>query len=286
MYPNIILGTVQFGLEYGINNVSGIPDEEAIHEILKHSYDIGIRSIDTAEIYGKAVECIGTFHRKTGLHFDIHSKFIGTRPEIVEAELQNNLEKMDVPQLATFSYHTFKKYEANLDLHRGLEKMKAKKLIRSVGLSVYTNEEFQTAINDDVIDLIQVPFNLLDNYAQRGYYLELARSRKKTIQARSVFLQGLFFKDLNTLPERLIPLRPYLAQLHTIAEDYGLSMESLCLRYVNAQPLIDEIVIGIDNKMQLIRNAKSLGGELPAGVREKIDSINVKEDLLYPYKWL
>ncbi|MCW3118357.1 MAG: uncharacterized protein JWM28_2439 [Chitinophagaceae bacterium] len=283
---NIILGTVQFGLDYGINNPSGKLPEEKIAEILAVAYTSGIHTLDTAAIYGDAIEHIGSFHRSTGAHFDINTKFIGLTIPAIEAELEDNLVKLGIKTVETYFYHTFSKYKASPHLAKGLNKMKTAKLIRSVGLSVYTNNEFEVAINDPDIDVIQLPFNLLDNYFQRHIYLQRAREKQKRIQARSVFLQGLFFMDADNLPVKLYPLKPYLQELKSIALQYNLSMESLCLQYVNSRLEIDDIIIGIDNKQQLMNNLASIGTSLPAELGKLVDLIRVKEtELLYPYNW-
>ena len=49
MVNKIILGTVQFGLEYGINNINGKPDKETVFEILSSAYDNGIKYFDYKE---------------------------------------------------------------------------------------------------------------------------------------------------------------------------------------------------------------------------------------------
>ena len=38
----LILGTVQFGLNYGINNTIGKPGKENVFQILSYAYDSGI----------------------------------------------------------------------------------------------------------------------------------------------------------------------------------------------------------------------------------------------------
>ena len=58
-----ILGTVQMGLDYGINNTNGQVSLENSHEILEYAFNHGIRILDSAEAYGNAHEVIGSFHK-------------------------------------------------------------------------------------------------------------------------------------------------------------------------------------------------------------------------------
>ena len=63
MVNKLILGTVQFGLEYGINNLKGKPDKKTVFEILSYANNKGIKYLDTAELYGDAHNLIGEFHK-------------------------------------------------------------------------------------------------------------------------------------------------------------------------------------------------------------------------------
>ncbi len=43
MNSKLILGTVQFGLRYGINNTIGKLTEDQVFELLETAYDLGVR---------------------------------------------------------------------------------------------------------------------------------------------------------------------------------------------------------------------------------------------------
>ena len=62
MNSKLILGTVQFGLNYGINNTIGMMSEDKVFELLENAYDLGITTLDTAEAYGNAHSVISNFH--------------------------------------------------------------------------------------------------------------------------------------------------------------------------------------------------------------------------------
>ena len=54
MVDKFILGTVHFGLDYGINNDVGKISEDDAFRILMISYQNGIRTLDTAGNYGNS----------------------------------------------------------------------------------------------------------------------------------------------------------------------------------------------------------------------------------------
>ena len=55
----IALGSVQWGLDYGISNKKGIPSEDELSRILSFADKSGIKLLDTASAYGDAETRIG-----------------------------------------------------------------------------------------------------------------------------------------------------------------------------------------------------------------------------------
>ena len=70
----LILGTVQLGLDYGINNDVGKPSVEKSFEILDYAFNNGISILDTANAYGDSEKIIGNYMKKTGNEFKISTK--------------------------------------------------------------------------------------------------------------------------------------------------------------------------------------------------------------------
>ena len=48
------LGTVQFGLDYGIANIQGQPSQEDVDNIIQYVYENDINCFDTAQAYGNS----------------------------------------------------------------------------------------------------------------------------------------------------------------------------------------------------------------------------------------
>ena len=48
----MVLGTAQFGMDYGIANVNGKPKHKQIFDILDIAWEKGVRRFDTAPDYG------------------------------------------------------------------------------------------------------------------------------------------------------------------------------------------------------------------------------------------
>ena len=62
----------------------------------------------------------------------------------------------------------------------------------------------------------------------------------------------------NKLPEKLLPLRPYLIELDNYANKYNLSIAEIALNYNLQNTYIDGVLIGVDTKEQLLTNFKSI----------------------------
>ena len=281
----LILGTAQFGLDYGINNRSGQPDVERVFKMLELAAAGGIEILDTADAYGNAAELLGEFNKTQQYPFKINTKFKAGR-EPIGKQLVRAFEKLCVQVVNTYFFHSFGDFKKFPELLKKLMFFKQKGVINKTGVSVYGNDEFEMAINTPDVDVIQFPFNLLDNRFQREKLMTLAKEKGKELQVRSVFLQGLFFMPITDIPVNLTPLKPYLEQIKALARENNLEMERLALMYALSQPEIDHVIIGVDNPEQLHKNLKAAQQVLDASILEKINQMAVKEtELLYPKNW-
>ena len=55
----LALGTVQFGLSYGVSNTHGKTTEQQALDILEYAWRSGINTLDTASGYGDSEKVIG-----------------------------------------------------------------------------------------------------------------------------------------------------------------------------------------------------------------------------------
>jgi spore coat polysaccharide biosynthesis protein SpsF (cytidylyltransferase family)/aryl-alcohol dehydrogenase-like predicted oxidoreductase len=283
----LILGTAQFGQSYGINNKIGLLSKENIFNILKFAKDSGLGILDTADLYGSASERISDFHLNSDSKFGIITKFknIDDKTDL-EGWLLNNQVKLNVPKINTVLFHSFSEYLANSNLSNQLIQLKSKNLLDAIGVSIYSNSELEHLLEDDNIDVIQIPFNLLDNSEEKLDLIKKAKSRGKIIHARSIFLQGLFFININNLPNKLSELKQPLMELNSLAKEYEFTLESLALNYVLNNDLIDGVLIGIDSLEQLKINLNAIGLMLSDELIQKVEKIKVENiSLLNPTNW-
>ena len=283
---NIILGTVQFGLNYGINNTRGKISIQEVHRILDFAYYKGITTLDTATGYGDSEEIIGNYLvSNPNKKFDLITK-VNSSEISLEKQLYKSLQKLKVDKVEVLMLHSFDLYEKfKSQLNTFCQKNKGK-LFNELGVSVYTNEELGVISLDPIIDRIQTPFNLLDNELKRGDTYTEIKSKGKVIDTRSVFLQGLFFKNTNTMPANLKPLREPLEKLKRIAASESLSIEELAIGYASSMNFIDNILIGVDSLDQLKKNMNVLLNSISKELVDEINSISIQNrNLLNPSLW-
>lgn len=284
-YNKLILGTVQFGLNYGINNSYGKPSEKEVFEILDVAFEQNIELIETADAYGNAIELIGLYHQQRKHRFKIQSKFKWVNQGQLFEQAKNSLNKLHIPFFEVYSYHSFADYINHPYLKDELQSLKNKGLTRKTGISVYANSELQQVITDKDIDVIQMPYNLLDNQNIRGNYIDLAKKNNKEINTRSVFLQGLLFMDEVSIPEKLHPLKPYILKIRSYCENESIDIQSLALSYALYNDKIDRVLIGVDTVDQLQKNIESIAF-LETAFEHINQNITVKEtELLNPVNW-
>ena len=284
MREKLVLGTVQFGIDYGINNRRGKPSQNEIIAIFNSAYDAGIKTLDTADAYGDVPSLIGKYHQ-TGCKFSVLGKFKNIPAEQLYDHVLKTSRTMNIDGFTAYSFHSFPDYKEHkyLDVFR---KLKAAGLVKKVGISLYTNQEFSEIVESDLFDVIQIPYNMLDNRSQRGSLLEKAEKHKKEIHVRSIFLQGLFFMDGNSLPNNLKPLAKYIEKLLGISRNYDVSISILSLQYALCNNLIAKVLFGVDSQEQLIMNLNAIQHKIPNEALLEIDDIEVKEkELLNPVNW-
>lgn len=272
----LVLGTVQFGCQYGINS-AGRPDEDMVGQILGCAYDGGIRILDTSSAYGTSEEVLGRTVPE-GSSFRIVSKYPKGAGSVA-AMVLSSIERLRCDGLYGYLLHHFELFADNPAIWDDFIAVRENGLAGKIGFSVYTPDELDRILESGVpFDIIQLPRNLFDRKFD-SYFPEL-KARGVEIHVRSTFLQGLFFMDRNALPEKIRPLRKYLQALDCFAAETGSDIGRIALNFNLQNPAIDGVLIGVDNVRQMKDNLEN------ASASCAFPDINVVEqELLNPVNW-
>lgn len=280
----LILGTVQFGSNYGVNNLSGIPNDKELLEIFDLAKKSSIDSLDTAPAYGNAQQRIGELSQN---HFNIVTKFpkINSFDELAE-NFNNTLKALNSEKVYGFIAHDAGTLIDNPKYWDKLLALKQEEKVQKIGYSLYNPHQLNQLLEIGLIpDLIQIPYNILNRSFEKSF--EKLKKIGTEIHVRSVFLQGLFFMNPNSLPKKLESLSSVLNELDNISRKLETNIGSLALNFVAQNPNIDAVVIGVESTKQLQNNLRMLDSCLNfVSVRNQIDLIRVQnKELLNPANW-
>lgn len=280
----VVLGTVQFGVNYGINNTSGQVSSDEVCKILKIAKEHGIQTLDTSSAYGNSEIVLGKALKESSTQFNIVSKYPRS-DENVRSMFEKSICNLGVDCLYGYLVHHFDFYQEHPEIFDEMTTLKYEGKIKKIGFSLYNIEQLQYLFDKCVkFDILQFPYNIFDK--QFEPFMPKLIEMGVEIHTRSGFLQGLFFKDTKKLPEKLIPLKEYLDDLHTYCNNKGLTVEQLALGYVIANPNIKGALIGVDNHEQLEANLKVASVKLSQEDIDHISNIDIKEKaLLNPANW-
>lgn len=285
LVKEIILGTVQLGLPYGINN-GVMPARSYSIELLESAYETGVRFLDTARGYGEALEVIGDYHRKNpSKKFHVFSKFMLEDIKTNFSELikeQKNILNLNV--LQGLYFHRFNEYESSTNLIQECKLRHAD--VSQVGVSLYSADEFKSAIRDTQIDIMQIPISLFHHHSPINQVLKsLNKSDSKKIYARSIFLQGLLFMPHEKITGKLAPFLKVRLFLENVSKDLGLNLAEMAACYVMDLENVDGVLFGAEkidqvNETFKILRSRNLDWENILKEMPKID-----EQLLNPGNW-
>lgn len=280
----IVLGTVQFGINYGINNSTGQVSPDEVCRILKTAKKNGVETLDTSSAYGTSEQVLGRALKKSKTNFRIVSKY-PMCDQSVRDVFNMSLNNLGISELYGYLVHHFDYYQEHSEIYDDMIALKNEGKIKKVGFSLYSVDELIFLFDNNVkFDIIQFPYNIFDRQFE-PYMLKLVDMGIE-IHTRSAFLQGLFFKDMNTLPEKLKPLKNYLNSLHIYCNQANISIEQIAFGYVLANENVKGALIGVDNHVQLETNLKVASYNLSQDDLDFIKSIDVKEkELLNPSNW-
>jgi len=268
------IGSVQFGLDYGISNKNGITSFEEVEEILSSALENGIKIIDTASAYGISEGVLGKCNLD---NFRIVSKFINiSESNTLETQLNETIHKLKVQHLYGYLSHRPMEVVENHEIWYRLIELKKENRIEKIGFSFNSIAEIEEVLKTGFIpDIIQVPYNFLDDRYE-PYMKEFKTKFNTEIHTRSTFLQGLFFMDIDLLPTFYDPIKTILKP---IKRD---QLAAQLLQYVLNKPFIDHVVIGINTKDQLIENIENSSKNT---FQLEKHNIVIPENILTPSNW-
>lgn len=268
----LALGTVQFGLRYGVANTSGQPGEEEVRAILDHAASAGVKVLDTASLYGDSESVLGRC-LPPGHDFRIVTKtpkFAGMDADAAVSALDSAFAESCV-RLCVSGVYGLMAHDAN-DLlgpqgeaiWQAMAALRADGRVGRIGASVYSGAQIDALLQRYPLDLVQLPLSLLDQRLLQGGQLDRLQARGVEIHVRSVFLQGALLMAPEALPPHLAGLRSHLEEIARRAGCLGITPLQAALRFAASLPQVSAVVCGVDSLAHFDELAAALDRPVPA----------------------
>ena len=256
----IAFGGVEIGLPYGINVKSAddmLSETEAIR-LLRTAVDSGVNFFDTARLYGESEKIMGkAFHAmREQVVLCTKCRHItnpdGSLPseqelrKIVESSLDESLTMLQTDYVDVLMLH-----QATLNILNDkaipviFADLMKKGKIRATGISTYTSEETKLAIDSGVWNVIQMPFNLMEQ--RQKEFFPLAAEKGVGLVIRSVLLKGLLTNKGNNLHPALAAVEEHIKQYDRLLEGVSYPLSTLAVKFVLSFPEVAAALVGIDS---------------------------------------
>lgn len=293
----LCLGTVQFGMDYGICNQKKPSLDEAV-EMLDYATQNGISAIDTASAYGVAEDVVGEFLSRKTISREklfISSKFKPNLLDECETKdyykvLKENIllsfKRMNIEYLDAYLLHS-SRYVFNEAIMDALYMLKKEGLAGKVGVSVYEVDEAKKCIDNPKADFMQLPFSIFDQRMLQEGVFSYSEGKNTQIHSRSAFIQGLILMDESQVPPFLEKAKPIVKKIDKLCKEFNISKIELAMCFVKNVSQISHLVFGVDNIEQLKEDIQlfnnNLSSDLVIDLSKEFQ--NIETDIVMPSLW-
>jgi aryl-alcohol dehydrogenase-like predicted oxidoreductase len=276
-------------MDYGINSYSGKVQPSEISKILDYARQYNIDLIDTAPAYGSSEKVLGDLDTKD---FQIVTKtrhfsqdVIGRQEvDFLTHDFNQSLELLNRKKVYGVLVHNgddLLKSGAD-QIYKRLVQFKEDGLISKIGVSIYTNEQLKKVINNFDIDIVQLPFNILDRRLIDSGMFKLLKKRGIEIHARSIFLQGLLLISEKDIPVKFNQWKDLWMLWNDWLNDNNMTALEATVRCAISMKEISKVLVGVHSKIHLQEIVKASSGSLPEIPKELfINDVG----LLNPSNW-
>jgi aryl-alcohol dehydrogenase-like predicted oxidoreductase len=276
----LALGTVQFGLDYGVTNLRGQVTIDEVKNILDFAKNNKINTLDTASLYGNSEQILG----EVGVNdYQVITKTIPLKESVNEVidGFYKSLESLNQRQVEGLLIHNINDIENKRfdTLFNRLNELRQKGLIKKIGFSTYTPEQVDFLLENFDFDLIQLPFNVFDTRLIEDGQLQILKSKNIEVHVRSVFLQGVLL-DFDNLSDYFSTWKKQFNEYEAMVKASGLSLLEYALNFALSIQEIDKVLVGVDSEEQLREIVQAVKGQ------SNLDTYPINDiNLLNPSLW-
>ena len=297
---NLALGTATFSNNYGINyesnNLYANNESYSINLITK-AINAGIKLIDTSPNYGDAEKFIGKALKITDRQIDVCTKlsiedqyFLSGKSlayRFILASVKRSLKNLQLDKLTILKIHNATYEQINHTLVRDcLLELKNEGFVDSIGVSIYSISEFESALKQDWIDVIQFPYNILDQRLDLLLSNNLFDYNKRII-SRSTYLKGIFTSRINNISSNMNNLIHEVDNIKSVLECNQSELRDIAIRFCCSNKYISDVLIGVSSVSELTQSIQSTKkGKLSNTTLHKIKKLsNLNNEIIDPRTW-
>lgn len=266
---NLCIGTAQFGMDYGVANKRGKPSQKEIYDIVRLAIRESIFYFDTAQAYGDSEIVLGNAIK----YFNFSSKIKCITKLLPDYKFDNyknlrkcifdSIKKLNVNQLYALLLHRLKIKGDWDNFLSGVRQLKTEGLIEKFGVSIYDPDDAVKFGKEAYIDILQIPFNVLDRRLIERDFFNLAAKNKKEIFLRSIYLQGLLLIDHDRIISKQMDWAiPYIEILTEYCNRHQLNRKEFIIKAVQFKAPKARIIFGIESKKQLAENISLINSNI------------------------
>ena len=283
---NIILGSAKFGCSYGnLNNNKKINLEE-LNAIIKLAKKHKINFIDTAQDYKNSENVIGNLNVKNFNFITKIPKINNTNQkpkDFIKLALEKSLQKLKTNKLygLLFRSPSYLINEPYFSFWNEAKRLKKKKLVKKVGITIYNPEELDIVYKKLKPDIVQFPCNIFDQRFKKTGWIDALYDNKVELHARSIFLQGLLLIKKSRLPDKFSDFYLDWNDYHDWLKKSNISALEACINFIIAEKKISKMILGVDTSKQLLEIINIKFKNIMFSTWKK----NIDERVYNPLKW-
>lgn len=281
----LVLGGVQFGKNYGLVNGKKF-DPSELKKIEALVFKSNIKFIDTSINYGGSEDIIGNSNLNK---LNVISKIKLPKKNIIvdrwlEKKIYLSLKRLRINRIYGILVHDYRDL-LGINGKKYLEclyKFKKKGIIKKIGISIYSPDDLKNIWHFWQPEIVQVPFNILDQRIQNSGWISKLKKSRTLIFARSCFLQGLLLSDYRS-NKKFKKFYEILDRFFIWCEFRKISRLQACIDFVKMWKNIDYIIVGFNSYSQFNQILKCFNNKKNINI-PNIFGTN-KLDLIDPRKW-
>jgi len=286
MMAALALGTVQFGLRYGVANQTGQVSQQQVNAILAAAASAGVDTLDTAIAYGESEASLGragTERLRVVTKLPALPQVCPSIESWIEEQLDGSLRRLGRTSVEAVLLHR----PTDLLGSRGEEYLSALQKAavgrcRLLGVSIYGPGELDALWPFWQPQIVQAPCNVLDRRLLSSGWLGRLAAQAVEVHTRSTFLQGLLLMSAERRPAAFAPWFPLLDRWLGWCREQSLTPLSAAMGFVLTQPGISRVIVGVDSTDQL---QEILAAARPGQKQPPADLFSEDVGLIDPSHW-